>query len=93
MDKAYLRRLYRATDNIEKGGGVKFRYTLGVEVILAAVHLRVNLGQKDCNPVRLHKLVVAWQNDHGETSASDKDQWEKVLKDPEIIRLLSLLRS
>ena len=90
--RAHLRQLYRADDHLEKGD-INFRYTLQVLIILAAVHLRENLGRKDRDTVLLRKLVIDWQDAHGETSASDDSQWDKAIKNPEIARLLVLLRS
>jgi hypothetical protein len=87
-DTAYLERHLRAVRLLKKGRP-KWSFSKLALVYLAIIHLRENHHQQSINPDDVHKLVVKWERANKKRAVSDKSQWYRILKRPEICRLLA----
>jgi hypothetical protein len=71
-----------------KKGSPKWRFTLLAQVKLGIIHLRENHHQSEVDTTLLRGLIRDWQEKNGQRSASYDNQWYKILKHPEIVKLL-----
>jgi hypothetical protein len=86
---AYGKR-YRTAARAVKKGGPEWHFTLRDQILLGIIHLHANLQQPDFSGLR--PMIEEWQKQNGPESASDDKQWNRAMKDSQVVKLLDALR-